>query len=156
MASSLSSLTDDLAEGLHKGKCKDCKISLEYVAAKDCFLPFKCVDYYKNYEDDEDLYQRFQNTFQFCDGDINKFRLLLHKDTYPNKYMDGWERFNKTSLPTNLTMNSICDTDQKHAKRVWEDFGLQNLGHSYNLYVQSYTCCFQLFLKVSETTTQNL
>ena len=56
MASSLSSLTDDLAEGLHKGKCKDCKFSLEYVAAKDCFLPFKCVDYYKNYEDDEDLY----------------------------------------------------------------------------------------------------
>ena len=25
MASSLSSLTDSLAEGMHKGKCKDCK-----------------------------------------------------------------------------------------------------------------------------------
>ena len=40
---------------------------------------------------------------------------------------------NKTSLPTkkefysNLTMESIRDSNSKHAKRVWEEFGLQNL-----------------------------
>ena len=30
MANSLSSLTDNLAEGLHKGKCKDCNSNLQY------------------------------------------------------------------------------------------------------------------------------
>ena len=33
MASSLSSITGKLAEGLRKGKCKDCKSSLKYMAA---------------------------------------------------------------------------------------------------------------------------
>ena len=48
--------------------------------------------------------------------------------------MDGWERFNETSLPakkefySNLTMESITDVDYKHTKRVWEDFLLQNIG----------------------------
>ena len=36
MGSSLSNLTDNLTEGLHKGKCKDYKASLEYKIAK-CF-----------------------------------------------------------------------------------------------------------------------
>ena len=43
MTSFLSSLTDNLAEGLHKGKCKDCKPSLEYMAATDVLLTFNCV-----------------------------------------------------------------------------------------------------------------
>ena len=30
-----TSLTDNLAEGLHKGKCKNCKSSLEYITGKD-------------------------------------------------------------------------------------------------------------------------
>ena len=41
MGSSLSSLTDNLVEGLHKGKCKDCKSSLEYMTVKDSLLTFK-------------------------------------------------------------------------------------------------------------------
>ena len=46
--------------------------------------------------------------------------------------MVGWERINKTSLPTkkrfysNLTIECIADSDYKQAKRVWEDFQLQN------------------------------
>ena len=44
MASSLSSLTDNLAEGLYKGKCKDSKSSLKYVTARDGIPKFKCVD----------------------------------------------------------------------------------------------------------------
>ena len=37
--------------------------------------------------------------YQFCDGDINKFVLLLRKGVYPYEYMDSWKRFDETSLP---------------------------------------------------------
>ena len=36
---------------------------------------------------------------KFCNGDLNKFVLLLRKGVYPYEYMNSWERFNETSLP---------------------------------------------------------
>ena len=39
MASSLSTLADNLTAGIRKGKCKDCKSSLEYVTTKDSTRP---------------------------------------------------------------------------------------------------------------------
>lgn len=44
MASSISNLPDNLAEGLHKGKCIDCKLCHAYVNVEDCLLPFICSD----------------------------------------------------------------------------------------------------------------
>ena len=73
MSSSLSSLSDHLFKGLHKGKCKDCKSDLEYitvsVATKENTLTFKCIDCDKNYEKkfDKDLANRSQNTHKFCE-----------------------------------------------------------------------------------------
>ena len=43
--------------------------------------------------------KRFANTYEFSNGDINKFILLLRKRVYPYECMDSWERFNKISLP---------------------------------------------------------
>ena len=34
-----------------------------------------------------------------CNGDINKFVLLLRKSAFSYEYMDSQERFNETSLP---------------------------------------------------------
>ena len=48
---------------------------------------------------DEELKERFKNTFTFSNKDINKFFLLLRKGFYPYEYMDDWEKFNETSLP---------------------------------------------------------
>ena len=36
-------------------------------------------------------------------------------------------------------MEDITDADYKHAKRVWKDFEIKNLGEYYDLYVQSDT-----------------
>ena len=44
--------------------------------------------------------KKFSSVYQFCDSDLNKFVLLLRKVVYPYEYMDSWERFNETSLPT--------------------------------------------------------
>ena len=43
MSSSLTSLVDNLTEGLHNNKCKDCKPCFEYIPTKDSQLLFKCL-----------------------------------------------------------------------------------------------------------------
>ena len=45
------------------------------------------------------LIETFPGMYQFCNGDLNKFVLLLRKGVYPYEYMDSWERFDETSLP---------------------------------------------------------
>ena len=46
-----------------------------------------------------DLIEDFPRMYQFCNGGLNKFVLLLRKGVYPYKYMDSWERFDETPLP---------------------------------------------------------
>ena len=45
------------------------------------------------------LIQKFQNTYQFCNGYIKKCIFLLQKGLYPYEYMDSRERFNDATLP---------------------------------------------------------
>ena len=40
-----------------------------------------------------------KNVYQFCNGDLNKFVLLLREGISPCEYIDSWERFDETSLP---------------------------------------------------------
>ena len=44
MSSSLSSLVDNLFEGLHSDKCTDCKSCLDYMITKDEQLIFRCFE----------------------------------------------------------------------------------------------------------------
>ena len=37
-----------------------------------------------------ELSEKFHNTYQLCNKDLNKFALLLRKDVHPYKYMDSW------------------------------------------------------------------
>ena len=59
--------------------------------------------------------------------------------------MDGWERFNETSLPhkkalyIELYLEDITDEDYTHAQKVFEKLKLKNFGHYHDLYVQSDT-----------------
>ena len=64
------------------------------IAFKDDQLIFSCFKCKKNYKKDfhQELIKRFANTYEFCNGDINKFILLLRKGVYPYKYMDSWGR----------------------------------------------------------------
>ena len=52
---------------------------------KDEKLIFECFSCKKNYEKDlnKELIERFANTYEFCNGDLNEFLLLLRKVVYP-------------------------------------------------------------------------
>ena len=78
MSTLLSSLVDNLSDGLHSYKCVDCESFLDYMISKDdqqgCTkLIFRCFECKKNYEKDcnEQLIKRFANAYEFCNGDIN-------------------------------------------------------------------------------------
>ena len=68
--------------------------------------------------------------------------MLLRKGVYPYEYMDGWDKFNETSIPnkesfySNLTMEDITETDYIRANNVFKSFKFNNLGGYHNLYVQ--------------------
>ena len=88
---------------------------------------------------------KFPDTYKFCNNDINKFILLLRKGVYPYEYMNNWERFNETTLPSKrvfyskLYLEDITDEDYIHTQKAFEEFELKNLGEYRNLYVQSDT-----------------
>ena len=91
MSTSLSNLVSNLSERLHNDRCIDCKSCLDYMTTKDkqlIFWSFRCT---KNYEKDfnKELIQIFANIYEFCNGDLNKFILLLRKGVYPYEYMDS-------------------------------------------------------------------
>ena len=169
MSSSLSSLVDNLSEGLHSDTCTDCKSCLDYMTTKDEQLIFMCFECKKNYkkEFNKELIKRFANIYEFCNEDINKFILLLRKGVYPYEYMDSWERFNEISLPDkeafygSLNMEDITDVDNRHAKRVFKNLNNKNLGDYHDLYVQSDTLLLadvfenfrNMYIKVYELDT---
>ena len=98
------------------------------MTTKDDQLIFRCFECKKNYEKDftKELIKRFANIYEFCNGDINKFILLLRKGVYPYEYIDSWERFDETSLPdkeafySSLNMEDITDVDHRQAERVFK------------------------------------
>ena len=73
---------------------------------------------------------------------------MLRKGVYPYEYMDSCKRFEETSLPEkkdfyiNLKMEDIIDAHYKHAKRIWKNFEIKNLGEYRDLYAQNNTLFF--------------
>ena len=60
-------------------KCKECKTSCTKLANESI--------------------KKFPTLYKFCNGDFNKFLLLLRKAIYPYKYIDSWERFDENTIP---------------------------------------------------------
>ena len=91
------------------------------------------------------LIKKFPSVYLFCNGDLNKFVLLLRKGVYPYEYMDSCEKSDENTLPpkeafySNLNLEDISDEDYAHAQKVWDVFEINNLGEYHDLYVQSDT-----------------
>ena len=95
----------------------------------------------------DSLIEKFYNTYQLCNKDLNKFALLLRKGVYPYEYMDNWRRFKEESLPdkeyfySKLNGEHITDEDYAHAQKVWSTFKIKNLGEYHDIYVQ----CIEIY-----------
>ena len=93
----------------------------------------------------EGLIRKFPSIYQFCNGDLNQFILLLRKSAYPYEDMDNWEKFDETTklskeaFYTELNLGGISDADYAHAQKVWEVVGIKNRGKYHVLYAQSDT-----------------
>ena len=101
MATSLSKLVDNLTEDIHSDKCVDCKSDLSYMKVMDETLIFRCFNCKKTEKEiNKELKERFASTYKFCNNYLNKFVMLLRKGVYSYEYMDGWDKFNETSIPS--------------------------------------------------------
>ena len=54
----------------------------------------------------EELINKFPNTYQLSNKDFNKFTLLLRKGVYPYEYMGSWKRSKEKSLPDKKSLYS--------------------------------------------------
>ena len=117
-----------------------------FVGLKNKRLIYKCKECKEDWKIPiNELIKTFQSVYQFCNGGLNKFVLLLRKDIYPYEHMDSWEKFDENILPpkeafnSNLNLEDISDEDYTHAQKVWDVFEIKNLGEYHDLYVQSDT-----------------
>ena len=80
--------------------------------------------------------------------------MLLRKGVYPSEYIDNWQKFDETALLSkeafynNLNLENITDEDYAHAQKVSNLFKIKNLAKYHDLYVQSDTYYFQIYLKI--------
>ena len=81
---------------------------------------------------------------------------MLRKGVYPYEYMDGWDKFNETSIPSkesfyiNLTMENITETDYIYANNVFKMFKLI-IWVIITIYTFKATHCYlQMSLKILE------
>ena len=136
MQSKLSDLVDNLSE-INNKDCKTCmerkniKSECDFIGFKNNRLNYRCKECKETCTKSiNELIEKFPRMYQFCNGDLNKFVLLLRKGVYPYEYMDSWERFNET-LPdkkafySKLNLEDITDKDYEHAQKVWEVFEIK-------------------------------
>ena len=125
---------------------KRIKSECDFIGLKNNRLNYRCKECKgTSTKSINGLIEKFTSVYQFCNGDLNKFVLLLRKGVYPYEYMDSWEKFDETTLPpkeafySNLNLEDISDEDYAHAQKVWDVFEINNLGEYHDLYVQSDT-----------------
>jgi hypothetical protein len=69
--------------------------------------------------------------------------LLLKKGVYPYEYIDSYNRFNETELPSKdkfyskLADSHITDDEYEHAQKLWNTFQIKNLGEYHDLYLKT-------------------
>ena len=81
----------------------------------------------------------------FCFDEYNEHQreLLIRKGMYPYEYIDSWDRFEEMNLPSKdsfysaLSMSGVSETDYEHARKIWREFGINNMGEYHHLYLKT-------------------
>ena len=111
------------------GKKKN-RLNCEFVGFKNGRLNYKCKECKKSYTKvANESIKNFPTLYKFCNGDLNKFFLLLRKGIYPYEYMDSWERFDENTIPpkeafySELNLENITEKDYEHVKTMSYEHG---------------------------------
>ena len=73
----------------------------------------------------------------------NAFDMLSRKGVYPYEYIDSWDKFEETKLPSieqfysTLSYSNISETDYEFSQNVMDKFQLKNLGQLHDLYMNT-------------------
>ena len=76
-------------------------------------------------------------------ADEMEARLLLRKVVYPYEYMDSFEKFDKSELPTKdqfystIKKEHVTDEDYEHALLVFKKLGMSTLGEYHDVYLKT-------------------
>ena len=77
----------------------------------------------------------------FEDYNSEQRKLLIRKGVYPYEYMNSWDKFEETKLPSRdefyskLNMSGI--NKYQHARNIWDKLGLKNMGDYHDLYLKT-------------------
>ena len=148
MQTSLSNLVDNLS-GVYDKECKKCmerkkiRLNCEFIGFKNGRLNYKCKECKKLYTKlSNETIKNFPALYKFCNGDLDKFFLLLRKVLYPQEYINSQKKFNENTIPpkepfySELNLKGINDADYEHVKKVWEALETKKLREYHDLYVQ--------------------
>ena len=166
MQNKISDLVDNVSE-INNKACKTCiqrkniKSECEFIGFKNNRLNYRCKECKgTSTKSINGLIEKFPSINQFCNGDLNKFVLLLRKGIYPYDYIDSWERFNETSLPpkkdfySELILEDISEKDYLHAQKVFTKYWT-DMGDYHDLYVQTDTLLLaDVFEKFRDTSIE--
>ena len=130
MSTSLANLVDNLS-GVYDKECKRCmerkkiRLNCEFIGFKNGRLNYKCKECNASYTKlANESIKNFPALYKFCNGDLNKFFLLLRKGIYPYEYMDSCERFDEKTIPpkeaiySKLDVENVRYKDYEHVKKV--------------------------------------
>ena len=105
MTTSLSNLVDNLS-GIYEKEYKKCmerkkvRLNCEFIGFKNGRLNYKCKECKKLYTKlSNGSIKNFPALYKFCNGDLDKFFLLLRKGIYPYEYTDSRKKFNENTIP---------------------------------------------------------
>ena len=106
-------------------KEKKIRLNCEFIGFKNGRLTYKFNECKKSYTKvANESIKNFPTLYKFCNGDLNKFFLLLKKGIYPYEHMDSWKRFDENTIPPKeafysvLNLENITDEDYEHVKKV--------------------------------------
>ncbi|CAB4484717.1 unnamed protein product [Rhizophagus irregularis] len=74
---------------------------------------------------------------------IDKIKLFFRKGIFPYDWINAWEKFDRTSLPSRknfyslLSQQNISKEDYEHAQKVWQIFKMKNFREYHDLYLET-------------------
>ena len=124
----------------------------------------------------------FINSFQFMSSSLDKLvsnlpkeaftytseeftgkelSLMSQKGVYPYDFMDSFEKFDQTELPTReqfysiLNDQHITNDEYNHAKKVWKVFNIKTMGDTMTYILRVTFFCWPMCSKASERPAYN-